>query len=153
MKLTKKEAQFIVSRLCTQHPVDDALDRVLSHHWTFDPRGSKLTALLRSYHEQDQVLYRTWFDFIHIRTYPYPDSPYKLMCVLCASTIASAPYFTAVNFTGHRWDICCACASAMGEHVSGSSSVLLFFPSLDPLLAAVPRAVAALRQTLRRLFG
>ena len=153
MKLTKIEAQFIVNWVCTQPPVDDALDRVLSHDWTFDPRGSKLTALLRSYHEQDQVLYGTWSDFIHAQTYPYPDSPHKLMCVLCASTIASAPYFTAVNFTGHRWDICCACASAMGVHVSGSSSVLPFFPSLNPLLAAVPRAFAALRKTLRRLFG
>lgn len=152
MKLTRKEAQFIVNHLCTEPPVHDALDRAISHEWTFDPRGSKLTALLRSYHEQDQVLYRTWSDFIRIETYPYPDSPHKQMCTLCASTIDSAPYFTAVNHTGLRWEICCACASAMGRPDASPSGLLAPRVELGRLRAYAGRSLAAFRKTLRRLF-
>ena len=152
MKLTPKEAQYIVHHLCTEPPVGDALDRVLSHDWTFDPRGSNLVSVLRSYHEQSQVLYRTWSDVIRVETCPHPDSPCKEMCTLCASTIASAPYFTAINFTGHRWEICRACASAMGLPGASPSGSPPPQVALGRLRSFPGRSLAALRLMLRRLF-
>ena len=153
MKLSRKEAQLLIAEACTTHPLPDALDRVLAHDWTFDPRGQRITLALRRYHEQDQVLYGTWSDSIRIDTYPRPDSPFKEMCSLCASTIASAPYFTANNFTGRRWEICFACASAMGLPDASPSGLISPQGALDRFHAFADRALAALRRTLRRFFG
>lgn len=91
MKLTRKEALRLIDEDATEEPVVGALDRVLNHDWTFDPRGSQLTLLLRRFHEQDQVLYGTWTGFEKQLVFPVIEGPYPLRCVLCATSISSDP--------------------------------------------------------------
>ena len=153
MKLSKREAQLLIAEAATSDPLPDALDRVLNHDWTFDPRGQQISLALRRYHEQDQVLYGTWSRFRKELVSPYAGTTCLLRCDLCASAIPSAPFFTAENHTAVRYEFCCACVSAMGVRVSASSRVVRVLPSVDRSRVSVPRAFAALRKTLRRLFG
>ena len=53
MKLTKREARFLLHHGATGPPFEDAFQRVLDHDWSFDPRGSNLTFLLRHFHETE----------------------------------------------------------------------------------------------------
>ena len=152
MKLTREEALRLIDEGATEEPAAGALDRVLNHDWSFDPRGSQLTLLLRRFHEQDQVLYGTWSGFEKQLVFPVIEGPYPLRCVLCAASISSAPYFTAFNHTGYRWEICCSCVAAMGGRVSSSSSVVRIVQSMDRPHVALPRAFTALCKTLRRFF-
>ena len=153
MKLTRPEAQLLLYAGATNEPVVNALDRVLAHDWSFDPRGSQITLLLRRYHELDQVLYHTWTRFRKNLAAPVVTGPYPLRCELCASVIDSAPFYTAYDHSPYFYEICSACVSAMGAHVSACSSVVRVFQSMDRPRTVVPRAFAALRKTLRRLFG
>ena len=153
MKLTRREAQLLLDAGATNEPVVNALDRVLAHDWSFDPRGSQITLLLRRYHELDQVLYHTWTHFRKNRGAPVITGPYPLRCALCASVIDSAPFYTAYDRSLAYYEICSACLSAINPHVSAYSSLVRVFQSMDRTRTLVPRAVAALRKTLRRLFG
>ena len=76
------------------------------------------------------MLYGTWSGFEKQLVFPVIEGPYPLRCVLCAASISSAPYFTAFNHTGYRWEICCSCVAAMGVRVSSSSSVVRI-PAVD----------------------
>ena len=150
MKLSSREAQLLIAESTTCDPHPDALDRVLEHDWTFDPRGERITLALRRYHEQDQVLYGTWHRFREEPVFPHPG--HTEHCDLCGSTILSPPFFTAENHTDVRFEICCACAAAMGIRSSAESNSVRVLPSMDLTRFSLPRALAAFRGTLLRFF-
>ena len=114
MKLTKKEAERLIEDHITETPVADALERIMDHEWSFDPRGDKLTQVLRQYHEQDYVLYATWSEFTKVTTNP----PRGALCHLCAAWITRAPYFTTRDQLDlYAWEICPECETAMHRRV------------------------------------
>lgn len=113
MKLTLEEARLLLGQGTHTCPVNGALDRILAHDGSFDPRGENIHFLLRHYSEQNHVLYGGLHDYRQVNSYPYHPSPVSECCVLCAARITSLPYFTALNGGTRRWEVCRDCHAAV----------------------------------------
>ena len=149
MKLTKREARFLLHHGATRPPFECAFQRILDHDWSFDPRGSNLTFLLRHFHEQKQVLYGGFWDFSRIEIDPDLSERYYQPCVLCATSITRAPYYTARNGGTFRWQICRDCHAAIHgapASFSNASYVLLSRLRITPIAEAALRFLRFLRR-------
>ena len=103
------------------------LSRILAHDWTFDPRGSNMTLVLRLYHEQDQVLYEPWKSYREVHT--APESKFDFFwCRLCVSREPALPFFVATNYLGENSPVCCPCAAALGFSLSPEARAVCSLP-------------------------
>ncbi|MCY4585320.1 MAG: hypothetical protein OXB98_04700 [Bryobacterales bacterium] len=117
MKLTAKDADLLIRDFTTRDPGPDVRSRVRSHKWSFNPRSSDLTFLLRLYHELDQVLYGTLTNFLEVSEASDADFEY-FVCNICASRKLVLPYFVATRLTEFDVELCCLCAEALGADMS-----------------------------------
>ena len=153
MKLSLDEAEALLRDGAHSHPSHGALERLLAHEWSFDPRGGNLRLLLRRYHEQDQLLYETFTDFQKVAVHHDPTFHYPALCVFCALTIRSVPYYTARNPFGTRWEICRECFDVIhrvAPSVASDSPALRSCSSLDRLSAVLSRCLSRCLSWFRR---
>jgi len=152
VKLTAKEADLIIRDFTTWDPGPGGLSRVLAHDWSFDPRGSNLTLVLRLYHEQEQVLYQPLTGFREVLT--ASESEYAcFLCHTCASRELVLPYFSASNHAGLDYEICCLCAEALDVDLSPEARAVCSSLHKPRFRDRVKRLLRSVRSSFQRVLG
>ena len=102
--------------------------------------------------KQKQVLYGGFWDFARIEIDPDLSERYYQPCVLCATSITRAPYYTARNGGTFRWQICRDCHAAIHGNPSSFSNASYVLLSRLRISPAAEVALRCLR-FLRRFFS